>query len=228
MAESRTPEKVYREVLVVPLAARREALALIIIISLIVLLMAFRFSLVSSVDSRESLKTYQLSDLYLKNQAPTLYRSLLGVVGDIMDLREENGSWPDIALLKSEALPPFASNFLPIGLRGFVWERHASKGWVDYFGVNGDVASAEKEGADPLENSFILRIIDLQSEDHPHPHLGQDNDPAMRFSSQIWMNPQVVDYPTESLVERGWKWIVSAGTPSGGNADAVISEQPGE
>ena len=228
MAESGTTEKVYREVLVVPLAARREALALIIIISLIVLLMAFRFSLIRPVDSRESLKSYQLSDLYLKNQAPTLYRALLGIVGDITDLREENGSWPDVVLLKSEALPPFASNFLPIGLRGFVWERHASEGWVDYFGVNGDVASAEKQGADPLENSFILRIIDLQSEDHPHPHLGQDNDPVIRFSSQIWMNPKVIDYPEERLIERGWKWIVSSSGSPAGNADGVIVEQPGQ
>lgn len=204
-------EKEYREVLVIPLAARREAMALVVIISLIILLMGLRFSQVGTADSGESLKSYQLSDLQLKNQAPTLYRSLLGVVGDIIDLREENGSWPDVALLKSEALPPFASNFLPMGLRGFVWQRHAGEGWVDYFGVNSDAVTAEKQGADPLENSFILRIIDLESEDHPHPHLGQHDNPAMRFSSQVWMNPKVTDYPTERLIERGWKWIVSIG-----------------
>ena len=226
MTEGSTQQKVIREVLVVPLAARREALILLVIISLIILLMALRFSLVRSDDSVASLKSYQLSDLYLKNQAPVLYRALLGSVGDILDLREENGGWPDIDLLKSEALPPFASNFLPIGLRGFVWHRHTAEGWVDYYGINGDVSSADKKGADPLENSFILRIIDLQSENHPHPHFGQDNDPERRFSYQIWMNPQVAEYPGQALVERGWKWIVSSGASRSRGAD-VVSEQPG-
>jgi hypothetical protein len=147
-------------------------------------------------------------------------------VGDILDLREENGGWPEIDLLKSEALPPFASNFLPIGLRGFVWHRHTGEGWVDYYGINGDVSSADKKGADPLENSFILRIIDLQSENHPHPHFGQDKDPERRFSFQIWMNPQVAEYPGQALVERGWKWILSSGASRSKGAD-VVSEQPG-
>jgi len=225
MIESSTREKTYREVLVVPLAARREALILIVIISLIILFMALRFSLVRSDDSRESLKSYQSPDLYLKNQAPTLYRSLLGSVGDILDLREESGSWPDVVLLSSEGVPPFAGNFLPMGLRGFTWQRHAGEGWVDYFGVNSDIASAEEQGADPLENSFVLRIIDLQSEDHPHPHFGKDNDPLMRFSYQIWMNQQVTEYPGERLIERGWKWVVGTGSSQGGNTDTVISEQ---
>jgi hypothetical protein len=228
MAERCAADKVYREVLVVPLAARREALALILVICLIVVLMAFRFSLVGSVESGDNMRTYQQSDLYLKNQAPTLYRALLGSATDILELYEENGDWPDVTVLQSEALPPFEANFLPMGLRCFIWQRHASEGWVDYFGVNGDVSSAEGQGADPLENSFILRIIDLKSGVHPHPHLGKDNDPSMRFTYQIWMNPQISEYPGEQLVERGWKWVVSAGSSQGENANTVISEQPGQ
>ena len=224
MTEGGTQKKIIREVLVVPLAARREALILLVVISLIILLMALRFSLVRSVDTGNTLKSYQLSDLYLQNQAPVLYRALLGSVADILDLREENGSWPDIDLLKTEALPPFAGNFLPVGLRGFVWQRHTGDGWVDYCGINGDTLSAEKQGTDPLENSFILRVIDLQSENHPHPHQGRDNDPAVRFTYQIWMNPQVVEYPGEALVERGWKWVVGS---SQGEAADVVTEQAG-
>lgn len=230
MLEGSTQKKKYREILVRPLAARREALALIVAISLIILLMGLRFSFLTSAggDARESLRTYQIRDMNLKNQAPILYRALLGVVRDILDLREENGNWPDVDLLINEALPPFANNFLPIGLRGFVWERHAKEGWVDYFGVNGDVGSEELESADPLENSFILRLIDLQSKEHPHPHPGKDNDPVIRFSSQIWVNPHVTDYPAEALVERGWKWIVNSGASQNRKAGAVISEKPGQ
>jgi hypothetical protein len=224
MAEGSIGENKYREVVVVPLAARREALALVLLISLIVLLMGLRFSLLKTVEVGNSLQAYQISDLHLQNQAPILYRSLLGSVEDILDFREENGRWPDIALLRNEELPPFASNFLPMGLRGFVWKDHASDGWVDYFGVNGDVAQESKQGKDPLENSFILRIIDLQSTDHPHPHFGQHNQQSKRFAYQVWLNPQITDYPAEAQIEKGWKWIVGAGTLSGGDADTVTSE----
>ena len=224
MAEGSTGERKYREVVVVPLAAKREALALVILISLIVLLMGARFSSLKTVKVGKSLQAYQLSDLHLKSQAPILYRSLLGSVVDILDFREENGRWPDITLLKNEELPPFASNFLPIGLRGFVWQYHPSEGWVDYFGVNGDVVEEEKQGKDPLENSFILRIVDLQSEDHPHPHFGKHNEQTKRFSHQVWLNPQITDYPAGSLIEKGWKWVVGSGSLSGGDADTVTSE----
>ncbi len=225
MVESSTPDKVYREVLVTPLAARREALALITVICLIILLMGLRFSLLpSSKDSRRSLQPYQLNDTLLKSQAPTLYRSLLGVVGDILDLRDETGNWPDAALLKEEALPPFASNFLPVALRGYVWKMHASEGWVDYYGINSDVGKEDKEAVDPLENSFILRIIDLKSEDHPHPHFGTHDDAKMLFTFQVWINPQTTDYPADSLVEKGWKWIVRSGTPVGGKSAGVLTE----
>lgn len=225
MIENGTPDKVYREVLVIPLAARREALALIAVIFLIIVLMGVRFSLLpTSKGSSRSLQPYQIKDTILKSQAPTLYRSLLGVVGDILDLKEETGDWPDIALLKEEALPPFASNFLPMALRGYVWEKHASEGWVDYYGVNSDVGKEEKEAVDPLENSFILRIIDLKSEDHPHPHFGKHDDPKALFNFQVWINPQPTEYPAGSLVEKGWKWIVRSGAPVDGKSAGMVTE----
>lgn len=225
--EDNPPQKEYKEFLVEPKGARREALALVGVIGLIVLLMALRFSQVSSNTSSEHIRPYQIKDLHLKNQAPTLYRSLLGSVADVVTLREENGSWPGIDMLKEEVLPPFANSFLPIDLRGFVWKVYEGDGHVDYYGINAGAAAAKKKGGDPLENSFILRIVDLQSKQHPHPHLGKDNEEGNRFTSQIWMNPQTTEYPGEELAERGWKWIVAENSMAG-KTKMVLSEEPGQ
>lgn len=225
--EDNPSQKEYRVLLVQPKGARREALALVGAIVLIVLLMGVRFSQVGTNASTEQIRPYQIKNLHLKSQAPTLYRSLLGVVADVVDLREEHGDWPSIDTLKKEVLPPFANIFLPIDLRGFVWKRYGGDGWVDYFGINGGAAAAKKQGGDPLENSFILRIIDLQSEKHPHPHLGKDNNTFMRFTSQVWINQQITDYPVDKLMERGWKWIV-AENATAGKTEIVLSEEPGQ
>lgn len=227
MVEGNIPPKVYREFLVQPKAARREALALLGVIVLIVLLMGLRFSLIGSRDSRLQMRSYQMSNLNLKNQSPTIYRALLGAMGDVVDIRNDVGHWPNVATLADEALPPFADAFLPAGLRGYVWQRFTGEGWVDYFGINKAAAFEKKQGGDPLENSFILRIIDLQSNEHPHPHPGKDNNPSMRFSSQVWINSQMTEYPGASLVERGWKWIVPE-NGVGEGAENVISERAGE
>lgn len=225
--EDNPPQNKYKEFLVEPKGARREALSLVGVIGLIVLLMGLRFSQVGSDASSEHIRPYQIKDLHLKNQAPTLYRSLLGGVADVVTLRKKNGSWPSINTLKEEVLPPFANIFLPIDLRGFVWKVYEGDGYVDYFGINAGAAAAKKKGGDPLENSFILRIVDLQSEQHPHPHLGKDNNVGERFTSQIWMNPQITDYPGEKLVERGWKWIVAVNSMAG-EKKMVLSEEPGQ
>ncbi len=225
--ENTPPQNECRVFLVQPKGARREALALAGVIALIVLLMGIRFTQMNSSTSGVQLRPYQIKNLHLKSQAPTLYRSLLGVVADVLTLREENGSWPGIDTLQEEVLPPFANIFLPVDLRGFVWKRYQSDGWVDYYGINVGAAAAKQQGGDPLENSFILRIIDLQSEQHPHPHLGKDNNTLMRFTAQIWVNPQTVDYPGEDLAERGWKWIVAENSMAG-NTEMELSEEPGQ
>lgn len=225
--ENNPSQNEYRVFVVQPKGARREALALIGAIALIVLLMGVRFSQVGSNTSTQTIQPYQIKNLHLKSQAPTLYRSLLGAVVDVVDLRKEHGTWPSIDTLKEEVLPPFANIFLPIDLRAFVWKRYEAEGWVDYFGINGGAAAAKQQGGDPLENSFILRIIDLQSEEHPHPHLGKDNNTSMRFTAQVWINPQTTDYPENQLVERGWKWIV-AEDATAGKAEMVLSEEPGQ
>ncbi len=222
-----SPAVVYREVTVRPLAARREALLLIAVLAVIILLMAVRFSALRVADNESTLKIYQQQDRFLKNQAPTMYRSLRSVAGDIVDLREDNGTWPDVDMLKNEALPPFADYFLPAGLRGYTWSRYEGEGWVDYFGVNPDTAIAEKEEVDPLDVSFILRILDLQNKEHPHPHYGKDSEAVQRYVSQVWMYPGMQQYPETAAIEKGWKWIISV-TDSAENAGGIISEKPGK
>lgn len=224
MSESVTSKQLYRSVLVQPKAARREALILLGVIALVIFLMSIRFSMVASKDTHIRTLSYQMNNLNLKSQAPVMYRALLGVVADVIALREEAGAWPEIGTLKDEVLPPFANGFLPNGLRGFVWERHKGTGWVDYFGINATVASEKKDGGDPLENSFILRIIDLHSVEHPHPHFGKDTNARKRFTAQIWMNPKTVAYPETTFVECGWKWIVAKSTTD----EDVLSEKAGQ
>lgn len=199
-----------KEVAVAPLAAGREALGLLAAIALILVLVGLRVAQVAPAQAGADLETYQLRDIRLKNQAPALYRSLLGAADTIIMLRETDGAWPEAATLHQESLPPFAEAFLPAGARGFSWQLHQGAAWADYYGINSTAAAAEKTGADPLENSFILRIIDLhQAGKYPYPVMRQEKGQESRFAVQIWMNPKTADYPEGPLAERGWKWIVS-------------------
>jgi hypothetical protein len=170
---------------------------------------------------------YQQPDRVLTNQATTQYRSHSAIAGDNIDLRKDNGTWPDVAMLENEALPPFADYFLPGGLRGYAWSRHEGDGWVDYFGVNKDVGIAEKQDLDPLDVSFMLRIIDLQNKEHPHPHFGRDNDVSQRYVYQIWIYPGMQQYPAADVIKKGWKWIISV-TDSADNSAGIVSEYPGQ
>ncbi len=204
-----------KEVIVAPLAAGREVLGLAVVLCCIFLLAGLRYVQVAPKEDITAKLSYQIQDIRLKNQAPVLYRSLLGAVDSITWTYEAAGNWPEISELQTESLPPFVGDFLPAGLRGFSWEMHQGKTWVDYYGANKEVAQEEKQGADPLENSFILRIIDLQAGQYPYPYVqGAQED---RFTAQIWINPQIVDYSEGPLVERGWKWVISGNSAVNGN-----------
>ncbi|MCI5163673.1 MAG: hypothetical protein D3917_16985 [Candidatus Electrothrix sp. AX5] len=197
----------YKEVIVAPLAAGREVLGLAVVLCCLFLLVGLRHVQVAPQEDLTAKKSYQIKDIRLKNQAPLLYRSLVGAVDSITWTYEAAGNWPDISELEIESLPPFVGDFLPTGLRGFSWEMHQGETWVDYYGFNKEAAQEEKQGADPLENSFILRIIDLQAGQYPYPYVqGAQED---RFTAQIWINPHIVDYSEGPLAERGWKWVVS-------------------
>ena len=204
---SNTDTQECKEVIVAPLAAGREVLGLAVVICCIFLLAGLRYVQVAPKEDIAAKRSYQIKDIRLKNQAPVLYRSLVGAVDSITWIYEAASNWPKISELQTESLPPFASDFLPAGLRDFSWEMHQGETWVDYYGSNKEVTQEEKQGADPLENSFILRIIDLRAGQYPYPHVQGTEDE--RFTAQIWINTQVVDYSEGSLAERGWKWVVS-------------------
>ncbi|MDY6952543.1 MAG: hypothetical protein SWE60_13610 [Thermodesulfobacteriota bacterium] len=212
-----------REVIVTPLEARREAIALLGAIALIALLMALRFSLLTDTKTRQGLKPYQRRDTVLTGQQPVLYRSLLSVVDEVIDLRDEGGAWPDVEFLAKEHVPPFDQSFLPVALKSYVWSRHEGDSWVDYFGENSRRAEEDASAHEPT--SFLLRIIDLHTDNHPHPHPGTDYDPNMRFASQVWVYPAKRPYPGERVVEFGWKWIVGRSDRSLG-ANQEVSEAP--
>jgi hypothetical protein len=211
---SNTVTQECQEVIVAPLAARREVVGLTFVICCILLLVGLRHAQVAPKKDVVVKKSYQIKDIRLKNQAPVLYRSLLGAVDSITWTYEAAGSWPEVADLQTDSLPPFVGEFLPAGLRGFSWEMHQGETWVDYYGANTEVAEQEKQGTDPLENSFVLRIIDLQAGRYPYPYV-QDAQEE-RFTAQIWINPHLVDYPKGFLAEQGWKWVVSGNSAVNG------------
>ena len=104
----------YKEVLVTPLEARREAMALMAALAIIAVLMALRFTLLTGEKAQREIMSYQRLDYVLKDQQPILYRSLLSVVDEVADLREQEGGWPAVELLEKESIPPFAKVFLPL------------------------------------------------------------------------------------------------------------------
>ena len=214
----------YREVLIAPLEARREAMALLGVIVLIAFLMTLRFSLLTGKKAQQGLKAYQRPDTVLTGQQPVLYRALLSVVDEVIDLRDQEGAWPDVEFLGREHVPPFDKSFLPVALKSYVWSRHEGDSWVDYFGENPRRPEEDSSAHEPT--SFLLRIIDLHTGDHPHPHPGIDYDPSMRFAAQVWSYPAKRPYPGARVVEFGWKWIVG---PSDRSlwANQEISEAPG-
>jgi hypothetical protein len=199
-------------------------MALLGAIAVVVLLMALRFSLVSGKNVQQHLRSYQRRDTVLQGQQPVLYRSLLSVVEELIGLRDQKGEWPDVQFLQTEHIPPFDKNFLPVALKSYAWSRHEGGSWVDYFGQN---PGGNSQNSGPHEAaSFLLRIIDVHTEYHPHPHPGIDYDPNMQFVAQVWFYPGKRTYPGERLRELGWKWVVG---PSDRSlvANQEISETPG-
>lgn len=211
--ETRQSQEI-REVIVSPLSARREAMALAAITGLIVLLMAVHFSMLKKQAGSGTIEPCQRRDVFLKNQAPLMYRSLSSVASDIIGLYSDTGKWPEIEDLRANALPPFAEVFLPTGLRGYAWQIHSGRGFTDYFGYNARAAELEKQGSDPLKDSFLLRIIDLSVREHPALPQSIRIEKDQSFLVQIWQYPAQRGYPGDDPAAKGWKWIIdSSQTP---------------
>ena len=189
-----------------PASVRRETLGLVLALLLIVGGMALRFSLAETDAATRYLRPYQKLDNLLTGPDRALFQSLLAAVPEIVDIRDEEGQWPEAELLEMDAIPPFDDSFLPPDQRGCVWSSSDGLTWIDYLG------NTEVEGR---KYAFILRIIDLHADYHPHPHPGLDYDPTMRVATQVWIYPQPDrPYPGERLPEAGWWWVVTPDDPS--------------
>ena len=110
---SNTVTQECKEVIVAPLAARREVVGLTLVICCIFLLIGLRHVQVAPKEDIVAKKSYQIKDIRLQNQAPVLYRSLLGAVDSITWTYEAAGSWPEIVELQTESLPPFCRRISP-------------------------------------------------------------------------------------------------------------------
>ncbi len=201
-----TPPMRMKVVIVEPLASRRETFYVLVALAVILLLMFVRFSFMGDEEAAQFIRTYQRLDNILTMPQRTVYQSLLTAVDEVVVLRDEEGQWPEAELLEMENLPPFDNTFLPAGLKGYIWTGHDGSSWVDYLGQDPD----DKGGV-----SFILRLIDLHAEYHPHPHPGIDYDPNQKVAVQVWMFPEPArPYPGERLPEAGWWWVVGPNDPS--------------
>ena len=79
-------------------------------------------------------------------------------------------------------------------LRG--WTATPNPTWVDY------QRKLDSE-------NIVLRVIDLHSNYHPHPHPGIDYDPHDLLASQMWVAAQDVPFRPLQLPETGWKWAIT-------------------
>lgn len=192
--------------IVAPLDAKRETIGVLIAIEMIVLLMVVRFYMVSGGEQVQYLRPYQRLDTILIGTQRSLYQTLISSVADIEFLRDQQGQWPGIELLQREDVPPFAPAFLPSALQEYNWSMYDGGTWVDYLGNNPEDSEA---------HSFILRVIDLHSDYHPHPHPGQDYDPNQKLAVQLWVYPEPTrPYPGEYVTEANWWWVMSPDDPS--------------
>jgi len=195
-----------KEVIVPPLDSKRETVGVLLVIELVVLLMALRFYFIAGNEAPQYIKPYQRLDTILVGTQRTLYNTLISSVSEIELLRNREDNWPKESLLEMEGIPPFADAFLPKELQDYNWVCYDGETWVDYIG---------NSPTNPEAYSFILRVINLHADYHPHPHPGRDYDPNQRLAVQVWIYPEPTrTYPGERLSEDSWWWVVSPDDPS--------------
>lgn len=190
-------------VIVSPLSSCRETLGLILVCAIIMTMMGLRFYTVKMKQNEIHLRPYQKLDSILTNEQRTLYRTLHSSVSDIINIRSQEGWWPETELLKQENIPPFDQQLLPKELKGYFWVGYNSGSWIDYLGQ-------DKQSS----ITFILRLIDLHASYHPHPHPGTDYDPELSVAVQVWFfSSSERSYPGERLPEAGWFWLMREDDP---------------
>lgn len=197
---------------------RREAAFVGLAIGLVLLAVALRLALIAGESGGPILRPYQRLADTLPQRTQTLYRTLNSATGDIIDLRNLDGVWPEADLLALEVVPPFDPALVPEDLRDIVWVGYDGGAWIDYLGF-------DRDATEPV--SMILRMIDLHAGYHPHPHPGIDYDPDLLVTHQIWVYADEVEaYPGERLPEAGWQWVLSADDPLLVEQNAVMEAGP--
>ena len=200
MAQNGTAADALRERLVRPRDQRVEASLVAIVVLLIVGAACIRaLPTIVQRGTEKRIADYQVPEAMLSSDAALAYRTLAAAVADIAVVHEQSRRWPDVPALAREGVPPFDSVAATASLRQLSWTSHDGGSWVDYQGRSASAGTP----------AFILRIIDLHADYHPHPHPGRDYDPAQRIAAQIWWFPDGLSgYPGERLTESGGKWIV--------------------
>jgi uncharacterized protein DUF6162 len=184
--------------------SRWEALGVGLAVSAIVLAMAVRAAMLAGADTGVHLQPYQRLDSTLSPSQRTVFQALVASADEVAGLWRSAGRWPDVPRLEAEELPPFAAALLPPALRTCSWTAHDQGSWSDYLG---------RCTLDQKPQAFLLRIVDLRSSVHPHPH--PNYDPGLKVASQVWLYlGQDVPYPVNSLLEADWLWIVNLADPS--------------
>nr|MBF0222242.1 hypothetical protein [Desulfobulbaceae bacterium] len=195
-----------REFIVEPANSWKESAWVLVVVAFLLLLAFARVAFLPEAKQNLSLQPYQRLDTTLTDLERPIYQAFLSSQNEIIMPWQDSGSWPDVELLNSEAIPPFALDFMPGDLRSYSWVKYDRGPWVDYWGT-----SASKESSLP---SAILRVINLHADFHPHPHPGKDYDPDQQAAVQIWIHPESGQrYPGMRLAEQGWFWIVSPSSP---------------
>lgn len=199
---SQLESEIYREVIIGPANSWKEAAWVSVVVAILLLLAFARVAFLPEAEQSLSLQPYQRLDTTLTDTERSIYQAFLSSQNEIIQLWQQSGGWPSVELLDSEAMPPFASDFMPGNLKKYKWVRFDRGPWVDYLGISTlDVSTMP---------SAILRVINLHADFHPHPHPGKDYDPDQQAAVQIWIHPESGQrYPGMRLAERGWFWIVS-------------------
>ncbi|WP_164513353.1 hypothetical protein [Thiosocius teredinicola] len=175
------------------------------IVALVLSAMAWRVLNLNTVETTIRLQPYQRLDSTLASEQQLVYRTLIAAVPDIVELRAEEGQWPEAGLLDDALVAPFATTLMPAPARDLQWVSYDGGSWVDYLG--GMQSSTE-------QLTYLLRLIDVHAGYHPHPHPGVDYDPNQAIAVQVWVFDQAGRaYPGERLPEAGWFWLLNRSDP---------------
>ena len=147
----------------------------------------------------------QQRDAELAPRARFYNRNALAALGDMEFYLTEDGRLPDAEQLARDGIPPFDLGLAPAENDGLRWVTEHHETWVDYV-ISRPTSSPGRVDGSP-DVAYVVRVIDLHADYHPHPHPGIDYDPEQRLAMQLFEAPDARSrYPGERLLEAGWIW----------------------